>query len=48
MCYLFVHPENIIRFKVSASKYCVTILTIVTIAMKMMLVMLIFDMARRC
>ena len=45
---LFVHPENIIRFKVSASKYCVTILTIVTIAMIMMLVVLIFDMARRC
>ena len=45
---LFVHPENIIRFKVSASKYCVTILTIMTTAMIMMLVVLIFDMARRC
>ena len=45
---LFVHRENIIMFKVSTSKYCVTILTIVTIEMTMimMLVVLIFDMAR--
>ena len=46
---LFVHPENIVMFiKVSTSKYCVTILTIVTIEMTMimMLVVLIFDMAR--
>ena len=45
---LFVHPENIILFMISTSKYCVTILTIVTIEMKMimMLVVLIFHMAR--
>ena len=45
---LFVHPENIILFMISTSKYCVTILTIVTIEMTMimMLVVLIFHMAR--
>ena len=47
---LFVHPENIIMFMISTSKYCVTILTIVTIEMTMimMLVVQIFNMARRC
>ena len=47
---LFVHPENIIMFMISTSKYCVTILTIVTIEMTMimMLVVVIFHMAWRC